>query len=165
MDDSGPSLDGGTMWFRAMTSHKPIHEHRRVHREPLPLVGPYRLLRLLAPGGMSEVFLGYDLNARQLVAVKVLSEDLGDDRVQVNRFEREAELTTQLNHPNIVRGFDQGRDGESGRYYLVLEYVDGPTAQNVLDQSGRMSVSDVVHIGLTLATALKHLHDRYFIHR
>jgi serine/threonine-protein kinase len=148
-----------------MTSHHPNREKRRVHREPLQAVGHYRLLRLLAHGGMSEVYLGYDLKARQLVAVKVLSDDLADDRVQVNRFEREAELSTQLNHPNIVRGFDQGRDEATGRYYLVLEFVDGPSAQDILNRSGRMSVSDVVHIGLALAKALKHLHDRYFIHR
>ena len=128
-------------------------------------LGRYRLLRLLGRGGMSEVYLGYDLTARQLVAVKVLTAELSTDAVQVNRFEREAELTTQLNHPNIVRGFDYGVDRTTGRRFLVLEFVDGPSAQLIVDRSGRMTVSDVVHIGLAMAKALKHLHDRNFIHR
>ena len=147
-----------------MTAHRHTRRPSRP-QEPLLALGHYRLLRLLGRGGMSEVYLGYDLNARQLVAVKVLTAELADDSVQVNRFEREAELSTQLNHANIVRGFDHGVDAATGRHYLVLEFVDGPTAQSVLDGSGRMSVSDVVHIGLALAKALKHLHDQNFIHR
>src|SRR5437867_3596193 len=119
----------GQLWFRLMTALHQHRERRCVQREPLQALGHYRLLRLLARGGMSEVYLGYDLNARQLVAVKVLTEDLASDPVQVNRFEREAELTTQLIHLNVVRGFDHGRDEATGRYYLVLEFVDGPTAQ------------------------------------
>ena len=146
-----------------MTSPRPTHEPPP--KEALHALGHYRLLRILGRGGMSEVYLGYDLNARQLVAVKVLTEELANDPLQVHRFEREAELTTQLHHANIIRGFDNGRDAATGRYYLVLEYVDGPTAQQILDRSGRLSVSDVVHIGLALAQALKHLHDRNYIHR
>src|SRR5438552_4472969 len=139
-----------------MTAHR--HTRRQIRaQEPLLALGHYRLLRLLGRGGMSEVYLGYDLAARQLVAIKVLTTELADDSVQVNRFEREAELSTQLNHPNIVRGFDAGVDRVTGRHFLVLEYVDGPSAQSVLDKTGRMDVSDVVHVGLALAKALKHL--------
>ena len=95
----------------------------------------------------------------------MLSEELANDPTQVSRFERESELATRLKHGNIVRGFDHNRDAATGRYYLVMEYVDGPTAQRVLDQTGRFGVSDTVHIGLALAKALKHLHEQDYIHR
>src|SRR5438128_2159613 len=114
------------------------HRHNRPSRqarEPLHALGRYRLLRLLGRGGMSEVYLGYDLDGRQQVAVKVLREELAADSVQRNRFQREAELSTRLNHANIVRGFDHGVDPATGRHYLVMEYVDGPTAQTVLDKT------------------------------
>lgn len=131
----------------------------------LHLLGGYRLLRLLGQGGMSEVYLGYDGQAGFPVAVKVLAANLAQDQIQVDRFEREAKLSTRLNHVNIVRGLDSGLDTPTGRRYLVMEYIDGPSAQAVLDQQGRMDVADAVHVALAMGHALEHLHARHFVHR
>lgn len=128
-------------------------------------IGGYRLLRLLGQGGMAEVYLGYDGQAGFPVAVKVLAANLSNDQVQIGRFEREAQLTTRLNHLNIVRGLDSGLDARTGRRYLVLEYIDGPNAEIVLEQRGRFDVTEVAHIALAMARALEHLHVRQFVHR
>jgi serine/threonine-protein kinase len=131
----------------------------------LQTLGRYRLLRLLGKGGMSEVYLGYDPRAGQPVAVKLMSERLAEDLQQLHRFERETLLTKRLEHPNIVRGFDSGRDPASKRRYLVLEYVDGPSALSLMERRKQVDVNDVVHIGLAIGRGLKHLHARNLIHR
>ena len=131
----------------------------------LQAVGGCRLLRLLGKGGMSEVYLGYDPKAGQPVAVKVIAQNLAHDSVQLTRFQREVVLTKWLHHPNIVRGLDSGRDPVSKRRFLILEYIDGPSAQLLLDQRKRLEVNDVAHIALAMAHALQHLHSRRFIHR
>jgi serine/threonine-protein kinase len=128
-------------------------------------IAGYRLLRLLGHGGMSDVYLGYDGRAGFPVAVKILAADLAQDQVQVDRFEREAKICTRLNHPNIVLGLDSGQDEQTGRRFLVLEYVDGPNAQALLDRIGRLDVTDVAHIALAIARALEHLHAEQLVHR
>jgi serine/threonine protein kinase len=131
----------------------------------LQTLGRYRLLRLLGKGGMSEVYLGYDARAGQPVAVKLMSERLAEDILQLHRFERETTLTKRLEHPNIVRGLDSGRDAASKRRYLVLEYVDGPSALALMERQQRLDVNDTVHIALAIGKALQHLHARNLIHR
>ena len=144
---------------------------REASERPIPLeaaqhtLGRYRLLRLLGRGGMSEVYLGYDMQAGAPLALKVLSESLAGDPVQVDRFRREATLTNRLRHPNLIRGLDQGVDASTGRLYFAMEFIDGPSAQTRLDSSRRLAVSDVVHIGLAIAKALEYLHARNYVHR
>ena len=128
-------------------------------------LGRYHLLRLLAHGGMSEVYHGYDTERAEPVAIKILLEELACDRVQLYRFKRETLLALKLFDPHIVRGLDHGVDEETGRPFLVLEYIDGPSAQCLFDRIGRFDVSDVVHIGMSIARALNHLHRQKYIHR
>jgi len=132
---------------------------------PLRFLAGYRLLRILGQGGMSEVYLGYDSQSARHVAIKLLAEDLAGDRTQLGRFAREAHLVTTLMHRNIVQGLNAGADEETGRHFLVMEYIDGPSAQDCVEQIGRMKVKDVVHIGLAVAQALEYLHCRNYIHR
>jgi eukaryotic-like serine/threonine-protein kinase len=128
-------------------------------------IGRYRVLRILGKGGMSEVYLGYDDRAGEPVAIKLMSANLADDPLQLERFERETLLTTKLNHTNIVRGLDSGRDAATKRRYLVLEYVDGPSALAEVERKQRLEVNDAVHIAMAIGRALEHLHARSFIHR
>jgi serine/threonine-protein kinase len=139
-----------------------LHPERHLS---LQFLGEYRLMRCLGQGGMSEVFLAYDAKAGTSVAIKMLAEHFSADPVQRTRFEREAELLTTLQHRNIIRGRNWGFDEESGRHFLVMEYIDGPSAEARVEQLGRLSVPDVVHIGLAMARALEHLHGRNYIHR
>jgi serine/threonine-protein kinase len=131
----------------------------------LKAIGRYRVLRLLGKGGMSEVYLGYDDRAGLPVAIKLMSENLAEDPLQLERFERETILTKRLDHPNIVRGLDSGRDVTTKRRYLVLEYVDGPSALLQVERHKRLEINDSVHIAIAIGRALEYLHSHNFIHR
>jgi serine/threonine-protein kinase len=132
--------------------------------EPRSL-GEFRILRRLGEGGMGSVYLGYHEQQGCQVAIKVLADNLALNQSYVDRFYREARSGALLNHPNVVRCLTVGQDPASGRHYLVLEYVDGPSGEVLLDRFGRLSVGDAVHIALDIARALEHAHSRNIIHR
>jgi serine/threonine protein kinase len=131
----------------------------------LRILGEYRILRRLGEGGMGAVYLGYHEMEKRQVAIKVLSDQLSGFQVSVDRFYREAKSGALLDHPNIVRNITRGQDRGTGRHYLVLEFIDGPSAHALLDQFGRLSVGDAVHIVLDIARALEHAHSRNIVHR
>jgi serine/threonine protein kinase len=128
-------------------------------------LGDYRLLRRLGEGGMGAVYLGYHEGRDQQVAIKVLADHLASNQTYVDRFYREAKSGALLNHPNIVRTLGVGQDQTTSLYYLVLEFVDGPSAQALLDKQGRLALGDAVHIALDVARALEHAHSRSIVHR
>jgi eukaryotic-like serine/threonine-protein kinase len=128
-------------------------------------LGDYRLLRRIGEGGMGSVFLGFQEGGHGHVAIKVLPEQLAANQGAIDRFYREAKSGALLNHPNIVRNLTVGQDQTTGKHYLVMEFVDGPSALEVLQRKGRMSVGDAVHITLDIARALEHAHSRNIIHR
>jgi serine/threonine-protein kinase len=128
-------------------------------------LGEFRLLRRLGQGGMGSVFLAYDEAHHRHVAVKVLSDQLASNRAYVERFYREAKSGALLDHPNIVHCIRAGQDKTTGKHYLVLEYVDGPSAHALLERMGRLSVGDAVHVILDIARGLEHVHSRNIIHR
>jgi serine/threonine-protein kinase len=131
----------------------------------LRTLGEYRILRRLGEGGMGSVYLGYQEGAGRQVAIKILPDHLAANQASVDRFYREAKSGALLNHPNIVRNLAVGQDRATGLHYLVLEYVDGPSAHALLDRFGRLSVADAVHIVLDIARALEHAHSRSVVHR
>jgi serine/threonine-protein kinase len=141
-------------------------ELREDRAEPeLTHLGSYRILRRLGEGAMSTVYLAYHEGQDLQVAVKVLADHLVTNQDYVDRFYREAKSAAALNHPNIVRGITAGQDRITGKHYLVLEYVDGPSVQALLEKHGRLDVGDAVHIALDVARALEHAHSRNFVHR
>ena len=128
-------------------------------------VGPYRILASLGEGGMGAVYRAYHPVENRYVAIKVLADHLALNQSYLERFHREAQNVARLNHPNIVRSLGAGWDKTSGKHYLVLEFVDGETAQELCERLGRLKVSDAVHIILDIARALEHAHSRRIIHR
>ena len=128
-------------------------------------LGDYRFLRRLGEGGMGAVYLGWKEGDETQVAVKVLNDQLAGSQSYIDRFYREAKSGKLLNHPNIVRTLHYGQDEKTHKHYLVMEYVDGPSAQALLNQFGRLSVGDAVHVVLDVARALEHAHSRNIIHR
>src|SRR5262249_5539932 len=99
------------------------------------------------------------------VAVKLLADHLAHSREYVNRFYREARLSRLLSHPNIVRGLAAGFDPAVGKHYLVLEYVDGPTAHTALAAHGPFAVGVAVRIGIHTGRALASPPARQYVHR
>jgi len=133
--------------------------------QELRTLGEYRILRRLGEGGMGAVYLAYQQSEDRQVAIKVLPEHLAGNQIALDRFYREARSGKQLNHPNIVHNIAEGQDRQTGRHYLVLEFVDGVSAQALLDRFGKLKVPDVVHIVLDIARALEHAHSRNIVHR
>ncbi len=131
----------------------------------LAQLGPYRVFRRLGQGGMGSVYLGFDSKENRQVAIKVLAAEQAPKEKVLKRFQLEGRHGAMLEHPNIVRSFDTGQDAATGLYYIVLEYVDGPSAHELLDRAGKLQVGDAVHIILDIARALEHAHKQNIIHR
>jgi serine/threonine protein kinase len=123
-----------------------------------------QLVRRLGVGSAAEVFLARDPQLKRLVAVKVLSKDLADDRVARARFEREAAAAAALDHPNVVtvHRFGYTHDGVP---YLVMQYVDGVTLGDRLSAEGPLPVIEARRILADVADALAAAHKSGFVHR
>ncbi len=141
----------------------PVHPPRD-DAEPRAF-GRYHVLRRLGDGGMSVVYLGFDPQEKRPVALKVLAEHLHHDRSSRDRFNREARLGQALHFPHLVRTLAADRDPSTGRHFLVLEYVDGPSCQFLLDRTGPLAVRDAVRVVLDAAMGLEYLHARRLVHR
>src|SRR5262245_13442591 len=121
--------------------------------------GRYEVLGPLGRGGMGTVQKVFHAELEQVRALKFLSDDLRDNPEVVARFRHEARAMARLRHDNIVRIYDFARDEESGRYYLAMECIDGPTLAEYL-RNGRLPVVDALLIGRQVASALAYAHAR-----
>jgi serine/threonine protein kinase len=126
------------------------------------LVGPYRIVALLARGGMGDVYRATDPRLGRDVALKTLPDPDGGDGHAVERFLQEAQITASLDHPNIVKVFDVGMF--NGRPYLVSELLDGETLRGPIGR-GPMSSADVRAVATVLTSGLVAAHARGLVHR
>ncbi len=99
--------------------------------------GRYRVLSLLARGGMATVYEALDLRLDRVVALKIMHPHLAHDQAFVSRFQREAKAAARLTHGHVVAVYDQGSDGPL--IYLAMEYVPGRTLRDVLRQYGPLT--------------------------
>jgi serine/threonine-protein kinase len=125
----------------------------------------YRLERRLGVGGMATVQLAMDTRLERRVAVKLLAEHLAADQNFVSRFRREALAAARLVHPNIVQVFDFGSEESSGRQYIVMEFVDGPSCAEILRELGRLEPADAVSILTQACRGLDYAHRNGVVHR
>jgi serine/threonine protein kinase len=132
---------------------------------PRTVAGRYRIDRRLGAGGMSTVFQATDSVLERSVAVKLLAEHLAEDEAFVARFRREALSAARLQHPNVVQVFDSGQDPESGRHYIVMEYVDGPSCADLLRERKRLEIEETVHIVRDACHGLDYAHRAGVVHR
>jgi len=129
------------------------------------LAGRYELGERLGSGGMSTVLLATDRRLERKVAIKLLAEHLADDEQFVTRFRREALSAARLVHPNIVQVYDFGLDEESGRQYIVMEYVEGSSGAEILAAEGTLDVPEAVGILSQACRGLDYAHRSGVIHR
>ena len=119
--------------------------------------GDFELLSLLAKGGMAELFMARHVSSNNLVVVKRLLPELQDRPDVIEMFLTEADVGRMLTHDNVVRVLDAGE--VNGRYYIVMEYVDGTDVENVLARAWRtgtpLPVDIIFRIGVD---ALRGLH-------
>lgn len=123
----------------------------------------YEIIRSIGEGGMANVYLAQDTILDRKVAVKILRGDLAEDEKFVRRFQREAISASSLNDPNIVEVYDVGED--DGKYFIVMEYVQGLTLKQLIKKRGSLTLPEVVDIMLQLTSAVAHAHESYIIHR
>ena len=123
----------------------------------------YQIIRTIGEGGMANVYLAYDTILNRNVAVKILRGDLADDEKFVRRFQREAIAASSLTHPNIVGMYDVGED--NGRYFIVMEYIDGKTLKSLIKKRGALTIPEVLDIMIQLTDGVACAHDSYIIHR
>jgi len=126
-------------------------------------LGPYRIIRKLGEGGMGAVYEAVDDGRNVRAAVKVLPESLGKKQGFRTRFEIEIEALRKLEHPNIVKIIGFGE--QDGTLFYAMELVDGQDLESVLETERRLPTARVIDIGIQLAKAIKHAHDRGIIHR
>ena len=125
-------------------------------------LGIYKIVGPLGAGGMGEVYRATDTKLDRDVAIKVLPESMAHDPERVARFEREAKVLAQLNHPMIaaIHGFDEA----DGKRFLVLELVEGPTLADQL-AAGPLSVDESLDIARQITEALEVAHEKGIVHR
>ncbi len=133
---------------------------QRVRR--FDLVPGYRLIQLLGKGGMGEVHQAEQLSLGRKVAVKLLNPDLATDDTFVARFEKEGAALASLRHPNIVSIVDRGRNADT--YFLVMEYVDGPSLRERMREPDFDSMA-ALRVLTQVARAIDYAHGRGVIHR
>ena len=126
-------------------------------------LGQYRLLRAIGKGGMGKVFQAWDRKNKCDVAIKVLSGKLAKKPKLVARFQREVEVASKIDSPHIVRSFDAGQIGQS--YFMVMEYVDGESVDEVADRTGRLQPGHACEIARQAALGLTFAHAQGMVHR
>lgn len=125
--------------------------------------GRYKILDMIGGGGMANVYLAHDMILDRDVAVKMLRLDFANDEEFIRRFHREAQSATSLAHANIVSIYDVGE--EDGLYYIVMEYVDGPTLKQYIQQNAPVPIEKTLDIMGQLTSAISHAHHNHIIHR
>jgi eukaryotic-like serine/threonine-protein kinase len=132
-------------------------------RKRVRQVGDFELKKKLGKGGMGEVFLARQVSLDRTVALKTLSKELAKKDDFVQRFQREARSMAKLDHPNVVKVY--AVDSFKGVHFAAIEFIDGQSVQNWLDELGQLPVGDAVHITMVCAEALQHAHALGMVHR
>ena len=127
------------------------------------IAGRYEILEHIATGGMASVFKTWDHRVERMVAMKVLRSLDKNDLRAVERFRREARAAAALTHPNAVTIYDFVE--EMGQYFLVMEYIHGPTLKQLIAQRRQLQAREVLEIAAQVCAVLQVAHAQGFIHR
>lgn len=127
------------------------------------LDGRYELLELIGVGGMADIYRARDIQENRIVAVKILKTEFAGSDEFLRRFRNESKAIALLSHPNIVKIYDVGFTEKV--QFIVMEYVDGITLTDYIEQQGVLKWRDAVHFTVQVLRALQHAHDRGIVHR
>lgn len=127
------------------------------------LSGRYKIVRAIGGGGMAHVYLARDMILDRDVAIKVLRFDFAGEDEFLRRFQREAQAASSLAHPNIVNIYDVGE--EDNIHFIVMEYVDGMTLKEYIQQFSPVPYETVIDIMRQMTAAVAFAHQHSIIHR
>lgn len=118
---------------------------------------------------MAEVYKAHHPSLDRYVAIKVLHSFLADEEDFLTRFQREAKIVATFRHPNIVQVYDFDFDPQTNSYYMVMEFIDGPTLktrlQKMAQEGEKIPIEEAVRIAIAVANALDYAHQRGMVHR
>src|SRR4029077_17168661 len=125
----------------------------------------FQILRVVGRGGMGGVLHGVDTCLQRDVAIKVLDPELSKDELAVTRFCREARAAASISHENVVAVHQVEHDEAKDIPFLVMELITGESLENKLEREGRLSLKEIVSIGMQTAAGLAAAHEKGLIHR
>jgi WD40 repeat protein/serine/threonine protein kinase len=167
-DDWAPTLRLHPNWPAGAPTEPISSFHFSIPREPAaePLrvqqIGAYQIRRVLARGGMGVIYQAFDTRLKRAVALKMILSGPHAEPAAFARFRGEAETIAHLQHPNIVQIYEVGE--HEGLPFFALEFVDGPSLQQVLAQ-GPLASQTAAELTRTLAGAIDFAHQRGIVHR
>jgi len=130
--------------------------------EPGAILDNYRIEALIAESGMAAVYRATDIRNSRQVALKIPHGAMEADPVLFERFKREEEIGTRLNHPNVMRVYE---DPDRSRIYMILEWCEGRLLRQILSEQGKLSQERALHITLGILHALDYIHKQGVVHR
>lgn len=127
------------------------------------LDGRYEIHELIGVGGMAYVYRAYDRMEDRWVAIKILKEELAGNSDFLRRFRNESRAIAMLSHPNTVKVYDVSFGDKI--QYIVMEYIDGITLKQYIEQEGVIRWQEAVHFTIQILLALEHAHQKGIVHR